>query len=626
MARRAVLGSLLVVTVAALAAIGLLSWQAVGRRPAPREPSPVELRAAAWAAEGLRPTGTAAERLAAGRAALEADGPQGPQEAARHFQAALALDPGRVEALAAWLQASASAGEAELEELRDGHALAAWALERSPGRGDLLAAWARLLLLVPGERGPAEAAEAAQKAVAAGGGTDALLALAEARMASQPGAAAEAAEQALAQAGGDRRPLLLAARARLLAGQARAALDLVEKRLALDPSHPAALALQVEILAAVGRLEQARQVLRRWAAPGSSALPVLLQALLASQAEGDLNEGRRLLLRARTLPGDDQLQARALAHLAALSRAGGDLEGAGRLVEQALARAPRSAPARFQQALLAFAAGDALLHRAAAGALAGRAGDREARVLAARTAELSGRKDEAVAAWEELAAGSRDAAFLLRAAAAEVRLGAAGRAAALLRRAAVLDPAASRGPRAITDFWEGPPALAAAARDLAAGFAADDPHAALALTSAAACELLLGRLAAAEGLAARALLLAPQAARPRLVKAQAWLDRGQPAEALREASAAVDAEPQDAVGLELMARSLEALGRGDAVEARARALAADPRLAAARVAQARRLLREGQREKARQALRQLLAEEPQQAQARALLFEVESKR
>jgi len=157
-ARRALLWSLLAATVAALAGIGAASWRAVGRRAPPREPSPVELRVAAWAAEGLRPGGSAAERLAAGRAALAADRPEGELEAARHFQMALALDPSRVEALAGWILASASAPDADLEQLRDGHALAAWALERNPGRGDLLAAWARLLLLVPGERGPAEAA------------------------------------------------------------------------------------------------------------------------------------------------------------------------------------------------------------------------------------------------------------------------------------------------------------------------------------------------------------------------------------------------------------------------------------------------------------------------------------
>jgi len=625
-ARRALLWSLLAATVAVLAAIGAQSWRAVGRRAPPQEPSPVELRVAAWAAEGLRPSGSPAEQLAAGRAVLAADRPEAELEAARHFQMALALDPSRVEALAGWILARASAADADLEELRDGHALAAWALERNPGRGDLLAAWARLLLLVPGGRGPAEAAAAARRAVDGGGGLDALLALAEARMAAQPAFAAEVAEKALERAGADRRPLLVAARARWLAGEARAALDLVERRLALDAGHPAALALQVEILAGVGRLDQARQILRRWASAGASARPVLLQAQLAYQLEGDLGEGRRLLLRARGLPGDDLLQARVLAHLAALERAGGDAEGATRLLEQALARSPRSAPARYQQALLAFAAGDAALHRAAAGALAGRAGEREEKRLAARTAELAGRKDEAVAAWEELAAGSRDAAFLLRAAGAEARLGATGGAALLLRRAAALDPASSRGPRAITDFWEGPPALAAAAREIAGAFAADDRQASLALASAASCELLLGRVAAADGLAGRAASLAPQSARPRLVRAQAWLDRGQPAEALREASAAVDAEPQDAVGLEIMARALEALGRGDALEARRRALAADPRLASARVAQARRLLREGQKEKARQLLRQLLAEEPEQAQARALLFEAEGRR
>lgn len=624
-ARRALLWILLAMTVAALAAIALLAWRAIGHRATPREPTPVELRVAAWVAEGLRATGTAAERVAAGRQALAADLPGKDREAARHFQMALALDPARLDALAGWLLASAAAEDADPDQLRELPPLAAWALERDPARGDLLAAWARLLLLVPGQSG-AESTAVARKAVDSGGGIEAFLALALAQLGSDPAGAVAAADRALALAGGDRRPLLLAARVRWQVGEARAALDLVEKRLDLDAGHPAALALQVEILAGVGRLDAARQILRRWAGPGTSALPVLYQALVACQLDGDLAEARRLLQRARGLPGDDLLQARVLAHLAAVERAGGSVEAASRLVEQALARAPQSAPARYQEALLAFARGDAALHRAAAGALGRRAGERLERELAARTMELSGRTDGAVAAWEELAGGSRDLALVLRAAGAQARLGATGRAAALLRRAAGLGPVAARGPSPLTDFWEGPPALSAAAREIAAAFAADEGQASLALSAAATCELLLGRTAAAEALAARAANLSPQATHPRLVRAQAWLERGRPAEAAREAAAATAVEPQNAVALEILARALESMGRGDAVEARRRALAADPRLAGARLGEARRLAREGQRGRSRQLLRQILAEEPEQAQARAALFESESRR
>jgi tetratricopeptide (TPR) repeat protein len=623
-AGRAVLIAVLAAAVAGLGAIGVASWRGVLRLQPQRELTPPEARAAAWRAAGLSPSGTAEAHLAAGQEALRADLPARDAEALRHFAEALALDPASPAALAGWIDAFAavSGDDPDGEELREAHRLAAWALGRAPGRADLLAAWSRLLLLVPSGRNGAEALAAAEKAVEAGGGADALLALAQARLSPDPRGAAEAAARALQAAPADRRPLDLGARARWSAGDLRGALALLEQRLALDPAQPAALSLQARILVASGRSDAARQVLRRWAAASGAAEPMLLQAMLAYQVDGDLEEGKRLLQRARALPADDFLLARILSHAAAVERSRGDAGAARRLVDQALARVPASGPARYQEALLAFARGDAAGHRRAAGVLAGRAGPLETKVLAARTLELSGQVDEAVAAWEALAAGSRDLPLLLRTAAAMARLRAPGRAVPLLLRAAAADPAAPRARRQLGDYWEGPAGMVAAARDLES-LAADERVVGPALAAAATCELLLGRTAAAAALAQRAAALAPQLARARVILAQIALDRGRIGDAVREASAAIEAEPSSAVALALLSRALEAAGRGDAVDVRARALALDPGLPTARLAQARWLLRSGKRDQGIALLRQILADDPDDALARGALLDAE---
>jgi tetratricopeptide (TPR) repeat protein len=231
--------------------------------------------------------------------------------------------------------------------------------------------------------------------------------------------------------------------------------------------------------------------------------------------------------------------------------------------------------------------------------------------------------DEAIAAWEALAAGSGDLPLVLRAAAAMGRLRAPGRAAPLLLRAALLDPAAPRARRQLTEYWEGPGALATAARELEA-MAVEERIAGPALAAAATCELLLGRTGPAAALAQRAAAAAPQLARARVILSQASLDRGRVGDAIREASIALEAEPASAVALEVLARALEAAGRGDAAEVRRRALAADPRLATARLGEARRLLRLGQRDKGVALLRQILADDPEDALARGALLDAET--
>ncbi|HEY7723758.1 MAG TPA: hypothetical protein VH880_00380, partial [Anaeromyxobacteraceae bacterium] len=281
---------------AGLVAVGAVTWRGLGRPAASADVTPAEARAAAWRAAGLTPQGTAEAHVASGREALAADLPERDAEALRHFMEALALEPSRLEAVAGWLTAfAASAGEdPDGDELREAHRLATWALARAPDRPDLLAGWARILLAAPGARNASEALAAAAKAVERGGGADALLALAQARLGSDPRGSADAAERALAAAPEDRRPLLAGARALWRAGEARAALERVERRLAIDRGHGGALALEGAILAAAGRVDAARAVLRRWvAAAPRSAEPLLAAGMLAAQVDGDLPEARR---------------------------------------------------------------------------------------------------------------------------------------------------------------------------------------------------------------------------------------------------------------------------------------------------------------------------------------------
>ncbi|HTN51075.1 MAG TPA: tetratricopeptide repeat protein, partial [Anaeromyxobacter sp.] len=219
-----------------------------------------------------------------------------------------------------------------------------------------------------------------------------------------PAAAARDLEAAAADLPADRRLLGAAARARWAAGDAPGALALAERRLALDPGHPGALALEVEVLTASDRIEEARAALARWAAadPGS-ALPPLLQARLDYQLEGDLAGARRLLEAALDKRPGEFTAARILAHRAAVERAAGDARAAAAAAEEAVRRVPGSAPARFQAALLAFDAGNAAALRESAGVLGGRAGPVVEALLAARSAELSGTLDDADRAYDAVA-------------------------------------------------------------------------------------------------------------------------------------------------------------------------------------------------------------------------------
>lgn len=605
------------------------------RAPAAEAPPPptfVEQRVEAWRAAGLvpgaAPDPARAEALVdAGFAALAADLPSRAAGALAAFREAIALAPARADrAVAGYAAAYAESvtEEADPVELLGAHDLVREALERAPDDPALLGGCARLLLAVPSASNAAEAHALATTAVrlAPADGT-ARLALGLATLRSDPAAAARLLEEGIAAVPGDRRLRSAAARARWAAGDAAGALAHASERLALDPAHPGALALRAEIELAADRVAAARATVAAWeAAEPGSPLPPLVLARVAYQREDDPALARRLLELALSRNPPPFTAARVLAHRAAVELASGDVAAAQAAVDDALARVPASAPARFQAALLAFRRRDARALRESAGVLGDRGGPLAAALLAARSAELSGTEDEAQEATLALAAlAPADPAVLLGAAGALARLRASGPALEVARRALARDPLEARLRRAPTDFWEGQEPLAEAARRLEAIARGEPAGAAVAFAAAAACELLLGRTVAAERLAREAADASPQWAVPAALLAQISLDRGQTRGALALALDALRATPDGAVARAVYGRALEALGRNhDAEVAYRRAAEVGPELATPRLALARLLVRRGETRGVRALLDEVVAGAPDLAEARGALL------
>jgi tetratricopeptide (TPR) repeat protein len=620
---------------ALLLSVGVGIYLAAARTPPPEpEPlSPVAAQAREWkqaglasgVAPGLNPRAVAEQRVAAGRAALAADLPERIPEALRAFRDALVADPGRLDALAGWVIALASQPVDAIrgEDLTVAHELLQWARERNPERAELVAAYARILLAVPGDKNRAEALSVAWKAGAlAPRDPDARLALGLSRLEADAAGAVRVLDAELDRPEVDRRLLTAAARARWAAGEVDRALALAEQRLALDPGHPEALELEAEILLSGGQAERARAVLQRYAAahPESPRPPFLL-ARLAAQVDRRMPEARRLLEAALALRCDDFLAARALALLASVERAAGDGAAAQRAVDAALQRVPASAPAQYQSALLAFARGDARAVREAAGVVGDRGGPAVAAAVRARAVELSSTAEEAAAAWEAaVAAAPRDPSATLAAAGALARLGFTQRALAVADRVFQRDLFEGRLQRRVDDFWDGAPALAEASRRLVAVARGPSHEVAGAMTAAGAAELLQGRRERADELGRRALSLGPQLAGPPALLGYASLDRADPRGAAAWARAALELQPGQPAALSVRARALEAMGkRLEAQGAWREALDGAPDLSTGRLALARLLILDGQPQAARPLLEALVRDDPGAAEAVGVL-------
>jgi tetratricopeptide (TPR) repeat protein len=582
--------------------------------------------AAAWRAEGIAPTGSAADHLAAGREALAADIPAKTAEAKRHFIEAMVLDPKEVLALAGYVTAfSLLAGEdPDPTELKGAHRLMDWAVTHRGDRPAVLAAYAHLLLSVPSAANIQQAmgyAEQARRLAPGDAGAD--VAAARARLVNDPAQAA--ADLTSAVAAGDPRALTLRAHAHWKAGDAAKALADVAQRLNRDADQPEALHLRGQIHASLGAFGEARSSWEKWSkAQPQSAEPVLALAKLAYQIDGDLRGARVLLEHARKLTKDDFTLARVLAHRAAVERAAGKLDAAHAAASEALRLVPASAPAAFQAGLVAYYRNDVAGVRAHASTLGQRGGEWAATVLKARATEAGGLADEAFAALDAMVALSPGSlSVLLDAAGAYARLRAPGKAIALLRRAATMDPVGERGRREIGDYWEGPGIIAKAVTALEKVAQTERDEAAYAFSGAAAGLLVLGRAKHAEPMARRAMSRDGSLAWPRALHAQALLDMRNERAALRQADAAVELDSSDAFALLVRARVLEAMKRYDqALSAHVEAQEANPLLFSAQVGEAMLLLRRGDRSAARQRLERVLQADPRNTVARRALLEL----
>jgi tetratricopeptide (TPR) repeat protein len=371
------------------------------------------------------------------------------------------------------------------------------------------------------------------------------------------------------------------------------------------------------------RIADARATIGRWeaAVPGSP-LPPLLLAEVAYQIDDDAPLARRLLAVALSRNPGAYAAARILSHRAAVESLSGDAAAAQAAVDEALRRVPGSAPARFQAALLAFRRGNAAALRESAGVLGDRAGPAIQKLLAARSAELSGTDEEAQQAYLAVAPlATADPSVLLVTAGALARLRAPGPALDVARRALARDPAEGRLRRPPTDFHEGLASLAEAARRLETIGRNEPAGGAVALAAAATCELLLGRSLAAERLAREAAALSPQATSAHVLLAQAALDRGQAQAAMAPLRLALELRPGDGVALAVRGRAFAALGRTVDAEASYRAaLDAAPELATARLGLAQLQARRGEAASAKAGLEALLKDDPRIAEARGALL------
>ena len=404
--RRAAWG---VVVLAALAGAAALVRSALAPATAPAAPTVVERCVEEWRAAGLLQGVVVRDAAGRGGAARGRSGGAGRGPAGAHRRRRPRLPrgaraaPRRSDAaIAGYATAFAEAAgeDASGSELRAAHEMVREALAAG-GRPELEAAYARLLLLVQSPANDAEALAVATRAGSAAPSDPSVrLAAGLAQLRRDAPSAARQLEDAAAAFPGDRRLLTAAARAHWAAGDAERALALCARRLALDPGHPGALSLRAEILAASDRIRDAREALERWAAADPrAALPHVLLARLAYQRDDDLASARQHLDAALARGPDDFTAARALAHRAAVELAAGDTAAAEAAVADALRRVPASAPARFQAAVLAFRRREAARLRESAGVLGDRGGAVTARVLAARSAELSGTDEEAQEAW-----------------------------------------------------------------------------------------------------------------------------------------------------------------------------------------------------------------------------------
>ncbi|MBI3181387.1 MAG: zinc-ribbon domain-containing protein [Myxococcales bacterium] len=586
----AVIGAVLVAVVAGAALLWKKPW--VDKRPVlatTHQAKEIAEVIPKWKMRYLDIEGDAAQHLAAGEESLALDTTNGYAEAEEEFQKTLVLDFDSDRAVAGYVQALALGRGARLDEAtyREAVGLVIAAERRSGEEPLLLVAHANLLLSRP----DANTSDARALAERAARSKDpkvkalAQMAIGQSHLSTNGLWAAEAFERALELDPSHRRGYLFRARSLKSAGEYRTAVEILEKRLALDPDQWEVAEELGTLYVQLGELKRARETFDRALSTSGGALPRLALALLAYQHEGKVSEAIVSLteISKRERYGDQEALV-ALGHLAAAKRLQGELDAAVSYANQALAIADDT-HAHLQLLLVALQRGNVAHARVHLPGIFGRLGDPALELLLeARCLLAEGQLEKAMDAFARSAElDPRRTDALLMAGAAAGRLKSEKAFEFVLQRAAKADPTRA-GPRqqmaryylqAVDTLGGASGHFTALARD------GEDPNPPM-------CEGLvqwhLGNHAAAERNFQRVTQIDPSNAAAHAYRALAALRRGDAAQALSLSFRAVEEDRQSALTHYAHGMALLAAGKSEsAKKAFKDAHGRDPGLFAARV-------------------------------------------
>jgi len=432
----------------------------------PKDEVPHALRAAitGWRLLFLEIEGTAAEHVAAGEKLLAEDKPAAYADAEEEFQQALILDPASNAAIVGYVEAiSLGRQDDELDGRTYEEARAL--LQIAEGRGPLTVPerLAEVDLLLTGQAPDdvaraRELAEAALKAAAPADQAEAHLALGRAYLPTSVELAMAQFDEALAAPRTSRRAHFYRAQAHEAAGQYRAAIEDLQKQLALDADDWTALQALARIYQECGATDRARAMYAaaRQQHPDDLQIAVL-QLAFAYQVDGQVKAAAAAL---QALLGDpDHLERRAAAdgfvHLAAVQRLLGNARAAQEAAQKARELRPTSSAAALQLFLSALDERRLDEAQKELESLKGHTGDRAVEeLLEARLWLARGRDADAAQACSRAAAlDPRRVDALLCQAAAAARAGQRDQAFPPAQAAAMADPS-RLGPRpVVTRFY-----------------------------------------------------------------------------------------------------------------------------------------------------------------------------
>ncbi len=567
--------------------------------------------------------------LAEGGSQLALDTPQGYALAAGAFQKALMLDPRSDEAIAGYVQSLALGWTDGLDATTYDEALAliGAAEGRSKRDASSLVAHANLLLTRGSRKELAEKARAlADEALTRAKGLDraeALVVKGRVLLASSPLGSSQALEEALTLPEAPKRAHFYRAMAHRALGEYRAALEQLQRRLAIDPAHLETLTLVARIYEEVGEPALARDAYMKAQekAPKVAQIKVALAALryraLAQPAQAiEVLKGV-----AKDPALESEVRRDALVHLAAAHRASGKLDAAQAAAQEALALDPSWAPAHLQAFLAALEAKAPQAAEPHLAPLHGRLGDEALELLLrGRLAVAEERYPDAVTLFVKAhAADGRRVDALLWAGAASASAGEKEEAFRLLAQALGSDPSAT-GPLPFDAR------LYVTSEDLLSGI--ENRVAKLAAPQEPSARLYEGLirfhgadLAEADGWLKQALAMEDGNAAARALRALIALARNDRGSARALADRAVKADRQLALAQYALGQALLAAGDLDgAGKALGEAQALAPTLLAADVALAELDVKAKRLDEARKRLTRVVGLDPSYLPAKKALY------